>query len=221
MSHGILREAAGSERQEPLDVRGQAFFNENCDMVNRLIQMSRNETFALASKDFQSPTFYGELKNGDVKCLNYKLTHYYRPDPSGVTFQKRETHRQARTSGDVGRRGRRTVAEVRTSLQRGSCPPPGPTETGLATPPLRPFRLSLPTDPVGTRRSQTHRSWPGFGTRLMQKLWDQLVNAKHDSMLTLLTPKMDPFSEEAFRMTSAPRPALAMNLTRAAVNSED
>ncbi|CAK9073433.1 unnamed protein product [Durusdinium trenchii] len=120
--------------EEPLDVRGQAFFNENCDMVNRLIQMSRNETFALASKDFQSPTFYGELKNGDVKCLNYKLTHYYREN----FFAKR-------------------------------------------------FMST---------------------SRLMQKLWDQLVNAKHDSMLTLLTPKMDPFSEEAFRMTSEIRSTL-------------
>ena len=35
----------------------------------------------------------------------------------------------------------------------------------------------------------------------MQKLWNQLVNAKHDAMLTLLTPKMDPFSAEAFKMT--------------------
>jgi hypothetical protein len=35
----------------------------------------------------------------------------------------------------------------------------------------------------------------------MQKLWNQLVNAKHDAMLTLLTPKMDPFSAVAFKMT--------------------
>lgn len=42
----------------------------------------------------------------------------------------------------------------------------------------------------------------------MQKLWDQLVNAKHDAMLTLLTPKMDPFSAEAFRMTTAIREML-------------
>lgn len=41
------------------------------------------------------------------------------------------------------------------------------------------------------------------GPRLMQKLWNQLVNTKHDAMLTLLTPKMDPFSREAFEMTAA------------------
>ena len=39
---------------------------------------TRNETYSLTSVDFQSPTFYGEHANGSVKCLNYKLTHYYR-----------------------------------------------------------------------------------------------------------------------------------------------
>eukprot|EP00933_Yihiella_yeosuensis_P068780 TRINITY_DN7476_c0_g1_i3.p1 TRINITY_DN7476_c0_g1~~TRINITY_DN7476_c0_g1_i3.p1 ORF type:complete len:609 (-),score=117.32 TRINITY_DN7476_c0_g1_i3:313-1929(-) len=41
-----------------------------------------------------------------------------------------------------------------------------------------------------------------FTSRLMQKLWDQLVSEKHDAMLTVLSPKMDPFSTEAFDLTT-------------------
>lgn len=112
----------------PLDVRGQAFFEANCEMVNTLIQATKNKTYALKSSDFQSATFYGENANGDVKCLNYRLTHYYRANFFTQKFM--------------------------------------------------------------------------FTSQLMQKLWDQLVSDKHDAMLTLLTPKMDPFSEEAFLMTN-------------------
>ncbi|CAE7591702.1 FKS1 [Symbiodinium natans] len=113
--------------EAPLDVRGQAFFDENCRMVNSLIQASQNHSFALDSDDFQSPTFYGAHENGDVKCLNYQLTHYYRANYFTQKFM--------------------------------------------------------------------------FTSRLMQKLWDQLVSSERDAMLTLLTPKMDPFSAEAFNMT--------------------
>lgn len=42
------------------------------------LRPERNEAYALKSEDFQSPTFYGEQEDGNVKCLNYKLTHYYR-----------------------------------------------------------------------------------------------------------------------------------------------
>jgi len=113
--------------EAPLDVRGQAFFDENCRMVDSLIEASENHSFALDSDDFQSPTFYGSHENGKVKCLNYQLTHYYRANYFTQKFM--------------------------------------------------------------------------FTSRLMQKLWDQLVSSERDAMLTLLTPKMDPFSAEAFNMT--------------------
>ena len=48
-----------------------------------LLRPERNEAYALKSEDFQSPTFYGEHEDGNVKCLNYKLTHYYR-DSSAI-----------------------------------------------------------------------------------------------------------------------------------------
>jgi len=120
--------------EAPLDVRGQAFFDINCEMVNKLIRASKNHSFALKSDDFQSPTFYGEKENGDVDCLNYQLTHYYRANYFTQKFM--------------------------------------------------------------------------FTSRLMQKLWDQLVSSERDAMLTLLTPKMDPFSEEAFNMTAEIRSML-------------
>ena len=49
--------------------------------------LKRNEAYALKSEDFQSPTFYGEHEDGNVKCLNYKLTHYYR-DSSANWLEK-------------------------------------------------------------------------------------------------------------------------------------
>ncbi|CAE8721632.1 unnamed protein product, partial [Polarella glacialis] len=62
----------------PLDVRGQEFFDINCAMVDSLIQATKNKSYALSAEDFSSPTFYGTHANGKVKCLNYRLTHYYR-----------------------------------------------------------------------------------------------------------------------------------------------
>lgn len=141
---GTSTENGDNDNEEPLDVRGQAFFDVNCDMVNRLIHTTRNETYALTSVNFQSPTFYGEHANGSVKCLNYKLTHTLRANFFAKKFM--------------------------------------------------------------------------FTSRLMQKLWNQLVNAKHDAMLTLLTPKMDPFSAEAFKMTEELR-ALLKNASLASRES--
>jgi len=128
-SDGLAKlSTTSTEPPVPLDVRGQAFFESNCNMVNTLIQAMSNKSYALHSEDFQSPTFYGEHPNGDVKCLDYKLTHFYRTNLLTTKFM--------------------------------------------------------------------------FTSSLMQKLWDQLVSHKHDAMLTLLTPKMDPFSAEAFSMTT-------------------
>ena len=39
-----------SSRKEPLDVRGQAFFEVNCEMVNSLIQKTRTETAIIKLK---------------------------------------------------------------------------------------------------------------------------------------------------------------------------
>lgn len=61
-----------------IDVRGQAFFDANCRMVNSLIYATAPETFALVASDFQSATFHGEEENGEVTCMNYELIRYYR-----------------------------------------------------------------------------------------------------------------------------------------------
>lgn len=63
---------------EPLDVRGQEFFDANCAMVNALITATKNKSYALKANDFQSATFHGEQKDGGVDCINYRLTSFYR-----------------------------------------------------------------------------------------------------------------------------------------------
>jgi uncharacterized membrane protein YdfJ with MMPL/SSD domain len=40
-------------------------------------------------------------------------------------------------------------------------------------------------------------------TRLVQLMWEQMVNSRSDAMLTLINPTFDPFSQEAFDMVDA------------------
>lgn len=46
-----------SSRKEPLDVRGQAFFEVNCEMVNSLIQKTRTETAIIRLKYIEMEKF--------------------------------------------------------------------------------------------------------------------------------------------------------------------
>jgi len=63
----------------PLDVRGQAFFNATCQMVNALINATRSKSYALRAADFQSATFHGEdTEAGGVNCLSFRATQLYR-----------------------------------------------------------------------------------------------------------------------------------------------
>jgi len=39
-------------------------------------------------------------------------------------------------------------------------------------------------------------------SKFLQELWDQLTNHQHDAMLTLLNPRVDPFSSEAFDLVN-------------------
>jgi len=62
-----------------LDVRGQEFFDANCQMVKSLIRETMDQPYTLGPDNFLSVTFHKEDtgENG-VECLNYWLTHAYR-----------------------------------------------------------------------------------------------------------------------------------------------
>ena len=162
--------------QEHMDVAGQAFFDVNCDMVNQIIHATSNASYSLKSVDFLSPTFYGEHINGSVKCLSYKLTHTLRDNFLAKKFMFSS---------------RRFGTRVEFWGQVDGKSPRNPIVDGF---------LSLSCWCVGGRWTNSPVSLDVV-VRLMQKLWHQLVNANHDAMLTMLTPKMDPFSKEAFNMT--------------------
>jgi len=62
---------------EPLDVRGQEFFDANCHMVDHLIQYTRDKPYGLTADNFVSATFHGADENG-VQCLKYSLINLVR-----------------------------------------------------------------------------------------------------------------------------------------------
>lgn len=66
-----------SATDAPLDVRGQAFFDANCQMVDSLIKATQNRTVPLRPTNFQSPTIDPRNKLS-VECLSYRATSYFR-----------------------------------------------------------------------------------------------------------------------------------------------